>query len=252
MKILVAYAVEPEFEPWRKLRKFESVQCGSFSIQRAALGAASVDFLVTGMGPMHAERAMDAVAGEPYSACIASGFAGSLSAALAVGDIVVPALVRQADGTDSLSCDARLLEAGIAAGGKRIETIVSCDHVATTVAEKKQLGASAEAVDMESFTVLAVARRRGIPFAAVRAVSDRHDQALPVDLGTAVDERGQISIGRVLKMVAGSPGQISMLMKLGRESKAAAEKLARFLDGYIERVAGIAAQKTPERSHGSG
>jgi nucleoside phosphorylase len=243
MKILVTCAVEPEFEPWRKLRKFENVRCGDFSIQRTTFGSATVDFLVTGMGPVHSARAMEAVAGEAYSLCTASGFAGSLRAELNVGDVVIPASVRQAGGANSVQCDARLVDAGIAAGGKRIETIVSCDHVATTLSEKAQLGESAEAVDMESFTVLAAAQWQRIPAVAVRVISDRHDQALPVDLSTAVDERGQVSIGRVLKMVAGSPGQIAALMKLGRESKAAAETLARFLDGYIERVSATESQQ---------
>lgn len=242
MKILVTYAVEPEFDPWRKLRKFQSVRCADFSIQRTAFGSATVDFLVSGMGPVHAARAMEAVV-DVYSLCISSGFAGSLRAELSVGDVVIPASVRQAGGASALQCDARLVEAGIAAGGKRIETIVSCDHVATTLAEKAELGGSADAVDMEAFAVLATAQRRGVPALAVRVISDRHDQALPVDLSTAVDERGQVSIGRVLKMVAGSPSQISALMKLGRESKAAAETLARFLESYIEKVSGIASQQ---------
>jgi adenosylhomocysteine nucleosidase len=236
MKILVTYAVEPEFDPWRKLRKFESVRRGDFSIQRTAFGSATVDFLVAGMGPVHAARAMEAVAGEAYSLCIPAGFAGSLRAELNVGDVVIPAVVRQAGGANSVPCNPRLVEAGIDAGGKGIETMVSCDHVATTVAEKSQLGESAEAVDMESFSVLVAAQRRGISAVVARVISDRHDQALPIDLSTTVDERGQVSTGRVLKMVAGSPGQISALMKLGRECKAAAEVLARFLNGYIEKA----------------
>lgn len=236
MKILVTYAVEPEFDPWRKLRKFESMRRGDFSIQRTGFGSAIVDFLATGMGPLRAAQAMEAVGGEAHCLCIASGFAGSLQAGLNVGDVLIPATVRETGGERSRQCDPRLVEAGIGAGGKRIETIASCDHVATTLAEKAQLGASAQAVDMESFSVLAAAERRGIPAVAVRVISDRHDQALPIDLSTTVDERGQVSIGRVLKMVAASPGHIAALMKLGRESKAAAEALARFLNVYIEKI----------------
>ncbi|HEY6465422.1 MAG TPA: hypothetical protein VIY69_05480 [Candidatus Acidoferrales bacterium] len=248
MKILVAYAVEPEFDPWRKLRKFQSVRCGDFSVQRTACGSAAVDFLVTGMGAVHTAPAMEAVIGEAYNLCIASGFAGSLRAELNVGDVVIPASVRQSRSANSVQCDARFVQTGIAAGAKRIETIVSCDQVATTVAEKSRLGENAAAVDMESFSVLLAAQRGGIPMLAIRVISDRHDQALPVDLSTAVDERGQVSIGRVLKMAAGRPGQIAALMKLGRESKAAAEALARFLDAYLERVSVASSQQLRQQS----
>jgi hypothetical protein len=133
-------------------------------------------------------------------------------------------------------CDAVLAAEAVAAGGKAIDTMISSDRIATTIDEKARLASLADAVDMESYTVLAAARERNLPAVVIRGVSDRHDQAMPVDLSTAVDERGQVSIGNVLKMAAGNPMQIAALMKLGRESKAAAEVLAKFLDGYIERI----------------
>ena len=236
MRVLVAYAVEPEFDPWRKLRKFADVDAGHFTIRRTQIAGATVDFVVSGMGPSRAARAMEAVPSAEYSAIVASGLAGSLRPELEVGNIVIPKVVRRTAGNDSLVCDVLLLAEGISAGGKSIETIVSSEHIATTLEEKARLGKSAQAVDMESFSVMASAERLKIPAVVIRAVSDRHDQAMPLDLSTAVDERGQVSVGRVMKLVAGRPGQISSLMKLGRESKAAAEGLARFLDEYIQRL----------------
>jgi hypothetical protein len=76
-----------------------------------------------------------------------------------------------------------------------------------------------------------------MPAAVVRAISDAHDQAMPVDFTTAIDERGQVSVGSVLKLAAGSPSKIAALMRLGRDSKQAAETLARFLEATIERLA---------------
>jgi len=246
MKVLVVYAVEPEFDPWRRLRKFADVKAGDFTIHRTQIAGAVVDFVVTGMGPARAARAMEAVASPQYSLVIASGLAGALRPELGIGDIVLPEAVSRAEGeTAPLACDAALHAEGISAGGKSIETIVSSEHIATTVEEKLRLGKSAQAVDMESFSVVASAQRLGIPAVVLRAVSDRHDQPMPLDLSTAVDERGQVSIGRVMKLVAGKPGQISSLMKLARESKAAAESLARFLDEYIERLS-----RAPEIARG--
>ncbi len=236
MKVLVAYAVEMEFDPWRKLRRFADTAAGDFTIRRTQIARAMVDFVVTGIGPARAALAMESIASTEYFAVIAAGLAGSLHSSLAVGNIVIPTAVRRADGAASLVCDAVLRGEGISEGGKGIDTIVSSDHVATTLDEKEHLGKSAQAVDMESFSILACAQRLEIPAVVVRSISDRHDQALPVDLSTAVDERGQVSIGGIMKLVAGKPRQISSLMKLGRESKAAAEGLARFLDAYVERI----------------
>jgi nucleoside phosphorylase len=188
------------------------------------------------MGAAHADRAMAAVDLGSYAACIASGFAGSLRPELGVGDIVIPRAVRSASAAESISCDARLVNEAVSSGGKAIEVMVSSARVASSVAEKNELAAQGNAVDMESFRVIAAARKRGVAAIAIRAISDRHDQAMPVDFSAAVDDRGQVSIGRVLKMATVNPGQISALMRLGRESKAAAESLARFLDIYIERL----------------
>ncbi|MGH9572987.1 MAG: hypothetical protein ACRD40_05580 [Candidatus Acidiferrales bacterium] len=237
MRVLVAYAVEPEFDPWRKLHKFGESNAGDFTIRRTQIAGANVDFVVSGMGPARATCAMEAVASAEYSVIVAAGLAGSLRPEFEVGNIVIPNLVRRAGEEPApLACDGALCAEAVAAGGKRIEMLVSSDGIATTVEEKHRLGKGADAVDMETFSILASARCLKIPAVAIRAISDRHDQALPLDLSTTLDERGQVSIARVMKLVAGRPGQIAPLMKLGRDSKGAAEALARFLDGYIERL----------------
>ncbi|HTZ74059.1 MAG TPA: hypothetical protein VMB47_09065 [Candidatus Aquilonibacter sp.] len=246
MNILITCAVDPEFGPWKKLRKFRDVRAGDFTLQRTGIAAASVDFLVTGMGPARAAQAMDAIASQEYALCIASGIAGALRPNLHVGDVVVPRAVMDSATANKIACDPQLVERTVSSGGKAIDAMTSCDRVASTLAEKAQLGESASAVDMESFAVLNAARRFNIRAVVIRAISDRHDQALPVDLSTTVDERGQVSIGAVLRVVAGNPGQISALMKFGRESKAAAEKLARFLDARLPVIAeGRAASGAP-------
>ncbi len=233
MNILVTCAVDPEFDPWKKLHRFRETPVGDFKIRRTEIGGVTVDFLVTGMGPVRAARAMDAIASQEYACCIASGVAGALQPNLGVGDIVVPRAVLESGTTNGIACDPQLVERATSSGGRVIDAMISCDRVASTLGEKAHLGESASAVDMESFAILNAAQRRNIRALVIRIISDRHDQVLPVDLSTAVDERGQVSIGAVLRLVAGNPGQISALMKFGRESKAAAEALAWFLDEHL-------------------
>ena len=50
MRILVTFAVEAEFAPWRKLRTLEPVHLNGVVMFRCQIGRATVDFVMTGMG----------------------------------------------------------------------------------------------------------------------------------------------------------------------------------------------------------
>ena len=89
MNILITYAVEAEFAPWRALN-MEKVTIGNVSLQRAQIGRAAVDFVVTGMGVANAKRVADAIISKTYSSCIISGFAGALKSSVKLGNIVAP------------------------------------------------------------------------------------------------------------------------------------------------------------------
>jgi adenosylhomocysteine nucleosidase len=242
MKILVTYAVDPEFDPWKKARKFDLLPVGDYLIHQTKIGAAAVDFVVTGMGPAHASRALAAIDWSAYALCIASGLAGAVVPTVEVGGIIVPNRARQGKSNDLIAADSRLIDQAVSIGAKSVSEIVSWDRVATTAEEKYALTPYGDAVDMESYSVLAAAQERGVRSLVIRAISDRHDQALPVDLTKALDDRGQVSISGVLKLAAGNPMQLGALMRLGRESRAAAEALARFLQYFIEQVAGRGAE----------
>jgi len=237
MKLLVAYALDPEFEPWRKRLRTEKIVVEDVTLYRAEIGGARVDFVVTGMGREHAARTMTALVDIPYDACIASGLAGSLKVECAAGDVVVAEAVSAGDGQEAISGNARMIAEAARCGARQIVTLVSCERVVATAKEKAALASSGDAVDMESYAVLDAARRRSIPAVAIRAISDRHDQDMPLDFSNAVDERGQVAIGKVLLMAAGNPAKISALMQLGRDSKAAALALAEFLNAYLQALA---------------
>jgi adenosylhomocysteine nucleosidase len=237
MNILVTFAVDPEFAPWPKLRKFQKISAGDFTLQRTQIETATIDFLVTGMGPVHADRALQAIDLSSYCAVIAAGFAGAVVPGLSVGQIVAPQKIRQSTTNNLVEAASSITSRAIGAGASSLETLVSSERIAANAQEKYALTPYGDAVDMESFTVLKAAQARKIPAAAIRIISDRHDQAIPVDLVAAVDARGQVSIGSLLRMVAGNPSQIAALMRLGSESKAAADALAHFLSAFLEKLA---------------
>jgi nucleoside phosphorylase len=149
-----------------------------------------------------------------------------------VGDIFVPEQIVEIGTAATILCDPILSAAARTA--KRLGALLSSPKIIASATEKARLAGSAGAVDMESFTVISAAQKRGIPAIAVRVISDTSDQDMPVNFSKGLDENGQVSIGAVLKLLAGQPGKIAALMKLGRQSKQAADALAEFLSAYLQ------------------
>ena len=231
MNILITYAVDPEFAPWPKLCKFEKVKAGSFTIQRARIGSTVADFLVTGMGPEYAQRAMESVP-LSYDACVCAGYAGALRREYQVGDIFIPGRIEQAGQSAAIHCDPRLVESVKSMQPARM--LLSSSKVIASAAEKRGFASIADAVDMESFTVVSAAHAQGIPAVAIRVISDTQDQGMPVDFSKSLDDKGQVSTAAVLRLLAGEPSKLAALMRLGRQSKIAAEALTQFLFAYIQ------------------
>lgn len=236
MKVLVTYAVEAEFAPWRRLRDLEKVEIGGVAANRLQVGRASLDFVATGIGATNALHAAEAVISKEYSFCIVSGFAGALEATVKLGDVVVAEKVQHAGNGGTAICARNLVTRAAQDGAKLIPTLLTADHVVNTAAEKARLSPFAPAVDMETFSILNVARARSLPAVAIRVISDSFDQDLPVDIDTMVDAQGQVKIAGVARYVARHPLTLPALVRLGRETKTAAEALAHFLEAYIKKL----------------
>src|ERR1700753_2493324 len=95
MNILVTYAVEAEFAPWRKLRAPQKVSASGIELHRVQVDHSLIDFLITGVGAENAHRAASAVLPSTYSACLISGFAGALKSGCKLGDVIAPQRVQQ-------------------------------------------------------------------------------------------------------------------------------------------------------------
>ncbi|HEY0704677.1 MAG TPA: hypothetical protein VGD60_18025 [Candidatus Acidoferrales bacterium] len=246
MKILLTFAVEPEFAALRKLRDFEVSHAGGLAVHSALIGRAGVHVVVTGMGPENATRAVEAALGTSaqYTICICAGFCGGLKAAVAVGNILAARTVR--DGrTKAIFESSTSLVAQAVAGGAKATELISSEDIAATAEAKARLAPLADAVDMESFAVLSAAKKHMVQGVAIRVVSDRFDQDMPLDFSTTVDAAGNVRVGGVLKQVALHPIRIPALIRMGRESKTAAQGLANFLVSYIEKISFTAYGERP-------
>ena len=193
--------------------------------------------MITGIGHHAATAAAAAVFRDTPDLCIASGLAGGLSEALRVADVVVPPRVSGPDGA-SIVCDPSALELALGCGARRIEALYSAPAIVVTAAQKRQLRGIADAVDMESRTILGESQRRRVPGLALRAIGDTANIDLPLDLNRAISAGGHIHRGRLLAELVRCPMALPGLVHLGVLGYRAATALSVFLESYVVQVAG--------------
>jgi adenosylhomocysteine nucleosidase len=237
MIILVTFAVEAEFAPWQRRRKFRRI-AGELPRFEAETGRARVRVVLTGMGQTHALEAAQRVLPERPDICISAGLAGALQGEYKAGDVLAARLVSEVDEPVAVASHRELLSAAKHCGARQVERFATSDTLVTRAEEKRYLGAQAEAVEMESYVILAEAARCGVPAVAVRAISDSADFSLPYDLAKAQDARGQIRLGAIVAQVMRHPGGLPALLRLARDCRHAARQLAEFLDGYTGTLSG--------------
>jgi adenosylhomocysteine nucleosidase len=227
------------------MHRFRPAKWGAADAYVTAIDSAEVGVVLTGVGPRQAALEASRVAwNEPDALeyCLSVGLAGALRPEYPVGQVLVARSVvseNSCPGTESgvLDCSAALIAFAADCGATLVDRFYSANHVVATAPEKKYLGGSADAVEMESFEILRQAQAKGVPAAAIRAVSDSADEDLPLDMNRVFSDAGQVSIPRVLGQVALHPCALPGLVKLGKKSRRAAESLAVFLDRYVAELA---------------
>jgi adenosylhomocysteine nucleosidase len=231
MNILVTFAVETEFAPWRNRRKFRRLP-GEWPRFEAQFGGAHVRAILTGMGQAHALEAARRALPDRPDICISTGLAGALRSVYCPGDILAARLVSEVGEPVAVASHPELLATAVDCGARQIERFATSRTLVARAEEKSQLGRQAEAVEMESYTILAEAARYGVPAVAVRAISDTADFDMPYDFERARDAHGQIRIGGIIKQVLRRPSGLPALFALARDCRIAARHLADFLDAY--------------------
>jgi len=236
MRILVTFAVEAEFAPWRRARNLKQRKIADFVVYEAKIGRASVDFVVTGMGLESAAAGTRSVLSKEHDFCIASGFAGSLRPKFEVGDILAAEAVQFLGKSKILQSNRNLARYAEQDGAVFAKMLLTADHVVRTKDEKSGLAPFAEFVDMESFGVFSAAHEIGRPVVAIRVISDGHDGELPQDVELTMTKKGQVKVSRVVRYLTKYPYLLPALIRLGRDSRTAADALAAFLEAYIKKI----------------
>ena len=156
-------------------------------------------------------------------AIISVGIAGALESSLKVGDAVIATTV--APGI----VDARWADRLAAAlTDARRGVIVGCSRMIVDAAGKAALyqQTGALCVDMESHIAAEVAAARGLPFVALRFISDGADRALPKAAQVGMRPDGGMDIVAVLASLAADLRQLPALIRTGREAGTAFKALS--------------------------
>lgn len=240
LKILVTFALENEFSPWRRVRRFQESERGSVPVFIANMGV-ELTIVLTGAGPKHAASAVTEIfGGKPgeFDLCISAGLCGALRSEYRIGEIVAgrtvcTKLADRGDGRQEIGSDQDLYRLAVNLGARAVDRFCTMDHVAGTRNEKHKLGEVAEIVEMESFSVMREAAKSGVRGIAIRAISDAADEDLPLDMDQIFGPNGTVSMHGVAGQIARHPLSIPGLIRLGRQSRHAAQKLADYLDNYV-------------------
>jgi nucleoside phosphorylase len=205
--VLVCFAVKEEACPF----------------QRVAAKNPNVSVLVTGIGEINAEESVRGfLAKNSPHVVLTCGFAGALNPDLNLGQVIF------------WTEDEKLREQ-LLAGKARPAKFFCAERIAISVVEKAELRGStdADAVEMESDVIQAICREKKIPCATVRAISDTAREYLPLDFNALMTADQKISILKLAGALLKSPGKVPQLLKLQQNTKMAAERLAKVLDGLL-------------------
>jgi adenosylhomocysteine nucleosidase len=179
--------------------------------------------VATGGGtPDGAARAALRLVGQGVNALVSFGLAGGLDPALRPGSVIIPALVL----SEGKVYAAEPVLADLF-GGVTGHRLVAGTAVAADSRAKRRMHAEtqAHAVDLESGSVARVAQDHGLPFAAVRAISDAADRDLPPAALVALDRDGSIDLVRVLASLLRQPMQLPALLALASDASRARRAL---------------------------
>lgn len=234
MKILVTFAVAAEFAAWRRRHDFRQVAHDPFVLYACEIAGSPVRVVLTGMGTRAATEAVCWALTSPADICISSGLAGALNPDLEVGNVLAARLVCQAEQELAVASDHQLLAVARDAGARQVERLLTSERLVVNAADKMALAGEADAVEMESFVILAEAARHGVRAVTVRAVSDLPSDTLPYDFERACNARGQIRLSALVADVIRRPQRLPAMWHFARDCRFAARKLADFLDDYLK------------------
>ena len=224
MKILAVAAEALEARPWLK-------GCGDAAVlpwglgfaQKGTSNGATIYAVADGPGPRLAAGAVEVAAREagPFDAVVSFGLCGSLDPALGLSAICTATEVS----------DGVTVWPAVPVAGAAPVRLLSVDRFFGRPDEKREwAGKDFGAVEMEAAAVARYAALQGLPFHAVKIVSDRADETFALDFNQYRDAAGRFSRTRIALAALAHPFQYAPdLYRMASRGPAASETLGVFL-----------------------
>jgi adenosylhomocysteine nucleosidase len=171
-----------------------------------------------GIGVEAARRATEAVI-ELYGIEVVQsvGYAGALTSALRIGDVLSPSrVIDMRDGSSS-----QLEGQGVLMTSSRVASAEEKGRLAQAY--------NADAVDMEAAAVAKGAEARSVGFSVLKVISDESDFEMP-GMDAFVNAEGQFQTGRFAMFALARPWLWSKIVSLSRNSSTATRKLCQALE----------------------
>lgn len=197
---------------------------GGLPCYRGPAGPHEVVATGTGIGPdLAATATAGALAVHAFDLVLVSGIAGGIEGATAVGDLVVPEEVIDAATGDRFR--AADIEGVATAGAIRTGGVDSYRLGPHELAALREQGVVA--LDMETAAIARLCQERGVPWLAFRAISDMAgDDTVGEVVMTLVHPDGRPDTRAAVRYLLRNPWRIPRMVRLGRESNAAATTAA--------------------------
>ncbi|MCG8442103.1 MAG: hypothetical protein MI723_09875 [Caulobacterales bacterium] len=199
-------------------------------VQRVVRRAATI--AVSGASAERARSESERLVAEGATILWSIGVAGGLAPDLRAGRLVIASRVVCPDETIVDASPEIVTRAGEALWPTgRVAPIAGSDALISTPQAKAELRrrTQAAAVDMESHAVALVAAEKEIAFAALRAVADAAQSALPAAAEDSVDEEGRPRVREVMGSITRRPTDLPRLIGLASASASAHAALRRGL-----------------------
>jgi adenosylhomocysteine nucleosidase len=199
---------------------------------------------VAGPGALRPDATLDLLMAQGATAVASLGLAGALAPALKAGTVVIPAEVHERETGKRLPVDVqwRALIGMVQTTDVTLRDgpIVSSRTPLLSAADKALLhrASGGHAVDMESYAVALEAARRGLPFVAIRAISDTADTAIPEAAARAMTADGRLTLTPILMAIIRRQETVAAFRELGRQSALATKALRRVLERTLPRLEG--------------
>lgn len=247
MKLALFSAFPHELTYIIKKLRAERVNNSPLILWSARTASKDIIIVQSGMGTIKSEAAWNYVH-EEYRPdyVISSGFGGALYDGARIGDLITASGVllypdaaeKTADRHQNylevpgvrdvmkkMKCADMIKEGSILTLRQRL--------IKSEINKDLLHGLSFPVCDMETFPLAKLSMLEGLPFFAIRAVTDRAHEEIPPELFGVTDTYGNYSLASALRIILGNPALIPSSIRMGKNAWLASRNLCQAVEELI-------------------